>query len=422
MRLLPLLLTASFLTPVPVVAQSPSTTKPSTASPAPAGPPFTEVQFYRLLQENQGRDTLTEDVERALRERGISFEVTDTILDSARELGATPRVVAALMKAEETRRKNGGISSVKPAPPSSTAAPAASTPTTQPATPSPQPAEKPKPSVPPQPAAQTSQPPQKRTPILARPAAGSSASPEERVAERVAQRVATLPLIEQAREFALGSMNDLPDFLADQSIRRSTLIRGAWQHRDLLETTVSYEQEGGEKVRLVSVDGQPTTRSYEDVGGTTNVGTFSFHLTSPFNPNSNGTFTEAGREKYRGRDCLIYRYKVPLESSKYQLRAALNGGATQTTIVGYSGRMWIDRDTKYVLRVEMEADDVPADFPMSHTEVVVDYDWVSISGRRFWMPVNAEALAEFPKQGQTFLNVIDFRNYRKFEGEIQVVD
>jgi hypothetical protein len=54
--------------------------------------------------------------------------------------------------------------------------------------------------------------------------------------------------------------------------------------------------------------------------------------------------------------------------------------------------------------------------------VVVDYDWVSISGRRFWMPVNAEALAEFPKQGQTFLNVIEFRNYRKFEGEIQVVD
>lgn len=349
---------------------------------------------------------MTEDVERALRERGIAFEVTDLILDSARELGATPRVIAALMKAEEARLKNGGTASARPAAP----------------TPPAQPVEQPKPSAPSQPPAPTSQPAPKRPPILARPASGSSGSPEERVAERVAQRVATLPLIEQAREFALGSINDLPDFLADQSIRRSTLIRGAWQHRDLLETTVSYEHESGEKVRLVSVDGQPTNRPYEDVGGTTNVGTFSFHLTSPFNPNSNGTFAEAGREKYRGRDCLIYRYKVPLASSKYQLRAALNGEAAQTTIVGYSGRMWIDRDTKYVLRVEMEADDVPADFPMSHSEVVVDYDWVSISGRRFWMPVNAEALAEFPKQGQTFLNVIEFRNYRKFEGEIQVVD
>lgn len=420
MRLLPLLLTASFLTPALVVAQSPATTQSPTASPAPAGQPFTEVQFYRLLQEHQGRNTMSEDVERALRERGIAFEVTDTILGSARELGATPRVVAALMKAEESRQKNGGTSSARPA--AQPAAPPAAQggEVAVPSTPTATPAEQPKSAAPP--AVQTSQPAPKRPPILARPAAGSSASPEQRVAERVAQRVATLPLIEQAREFALGSMNDLPDFLADQSIRRSTLIRGAWQHRDLLETTVSYEQEGGEKVRLVSVDGQPTSRTYEDVGGTTNVGTFSFHLTSPFSPNSNGTFTEAGREKYRGRDCLIYRYNVPLATSKYQLRAALNGGAVQTTLVGYSGRMWIDRDTKYVLRVEMEAEDVPADFPMSHTEVVVDYDWVSISGRRFWMPVNAEALAEFPKQGQTFLNVIEFRNYRKFEGEIQVVD
>lgn len=411
MRLLPLLLAASLLTPLPVCAQGPSTTKPAPTDPVPAGQPFTEVQFYRLLQEHQGRTTLTEDVERALRERGIAFEVTDAILDSARQLGATPKIVSALIKADTTRRSGKTGTGTLP--------------TAQPS----QPAPKESPSSPPKPPANQPTPtestPPSRTngPILARKVGEKTAdTPEQRVADRVAQRITKLPLLDQAREFALASLGELPDFLADQTIRRSTLIRGAWQHRDLLETTVSYEQEAGEKIRLVSVDGQPTVKTYEDVGGTTNVGTFSWHLTAPFQPSADAEFLETTGERYRGRDCAIFHYKVLKVNSKYKLRAGIAGTPETEAIVGYSGRMWIDRETKFVLRVEMEAQEVPADFPMSHSEVVVDYDWVSISGRRFWMPVNAEALAEFPKQGQTFLNVIDFRNYRKFEGEIQVVD
>ena len=409
MRFLPLLLIGSFVSPIPVGAQNPSSTQSQPTRPAPAGQPFTEVQFYRLLQENQGRSTITEDIERALRERGIGFEATDAILDSARELGATPRIIAALVKADAARKSGNPVQPSAapdkprvPPPPAPTDSP---TPTTQ------------SPTAPP------SAPRRPREPILGRQVGKETTKdPEQRVADRVHQRITRLPLLDQAREFALASLNELPDFLADQTIRRSTLIRGAWQHRDLLETTVSYEQEVGEKIRLVSVDGQPTAKTYDDIGGTTNVGTFSWHVTAPFQPAAEADFQEAGSERYRGRDCAIFRYKVLKKNSKYQLRAVSPGTLTQTAVVGFSGRMWIDRETKYVLRVEMVAEEIPTDFPMSHSEVVVDYDWVSISGRRFWMPVNAEAVAEFPKQGQTFLNVIDFRNYRKFEGEIQVVD
>lgn len=411
MRLLPFLLAASLLTPLPINAQDSSAAKPT----APAREPFTEVQFYRLLQETQGRSTMTEDVERALRERGIAFEATDAILDSARELGATPKIISALIKAD-TARKSGKTATTSPSTPSSPPARPDATPV--PAG-SPTPAAKPPATQP----APTETAPPSRGPILARQVGKPTAdTPEQRVADRVAQRIAKLPLLDQAREFALGTLNELPDFLADQTIRRSTLNRGAWQHRDLLETTVSFEQEAGEKIRLVSVDGQPTTQTYDEVGGTTNVGTFSWHLTAPFQPSAETDFKEVGGERYRGRDCVIYRYKVLKKNSKYKLRAGNPGTPREETIIGYSGRMWIDRDTKYVLRVEMESEEVPPDFPMSHSEVVVDYDWVSISGRRFWMPVNAEALAEFQKSGQTFLNVIDFRNYRKFEGDIKVVD
>jgi hypothetical protein len=424
MRLLPLLLTASFLTPVPVRAQNPPAAKPSPTSPAPTGQPFTEVQFYRLLQENQGRDTLTEDVERALREHGISFEVTDTILDSARELGATPRVVAALMKAEENRRKNGGTSSAKSVPASP------ETPTVEtPSAPTAQPAEQPTPAS--QPAAQTSQPTHKRTPILAGSAAGSSASPEERVAEQVAQRKAEeQAVLDKARERARAYVAELPDFTLSEIITRSELFSGTWRNIDQLKTVISYEHGRGEKSRLVSVNGKRPKGLKDDLPGAMSIGTVSSQLTGPFRPQARTTFEYSGRELYRFRDCLVFTYRVSRFGSEYKLIASGPTQPRQSIVVAFSGRIWIERDSGYALRIERVAEEIPEDFPITDAETIVDYDWVDIGEKRFWLPIRAEAVMGSKQRGffsrysgQVFyLNVTEFRDYRKFEADVKVVD
>lgn len=383
MRILGAVLTATILVPGLAVAQNPprikrqptppgnqKTTKTTPDDP-PSAPPLGEMQFYRLVQQFRQRELSPDEVERALVERGIAFEVTDETLARARSLGASDRLITALVNADEFRR-TGGLSAQQPKDNSVT---------------------------------------------------GNSPRPTaEDYERRERERIAKLPLLEQARAAALGALDELPDFTASQTIRRSTLVRGKWELRDTLETKVSYENRSGEKVQLISIDGRPTNRTYDDVGGSTSVGSFSSQLAAPLQPSSNGKFTETGGERYRGRDCAIYQFTVPQASSSYELHAVIEGGPEKVITIGYSGRMWIDRETKRILRVEQEAENIPPGFPMTQSEVTVDYDWVTISGQRYWMPIRAESLQGFGAYNQSFLNVTEFRDYRKFEGDVKVVD
>ena len=42
----------------------------------------------------------------------------------------------------------------------------------------------------------------------------------------------------------------------------------------------------------------------------------------------------------------------------------------QKWIAGYSGRLWIERESARVLRIERQADTVPEAFPIDHIEPV----------------------------------------------------
>jgi len=51
----------------------------------------------------------------------------------------------------------------------------------------------------------------------------------------------------------------------------------------------------------------------------------------------------------------------------------------------------------------------------------VDYDWVDIAGTRYLLPVRSENLACFRGTLTCTKNEIEFKNYRKFEVESQVL-
>jgi hypothetical protein len=248
--------------------------------------------------------------------------------------------------------------------------------------------------------------------------------PEAGTPRRVVQAAAETPLIEQVRHQVLTATADLPDFLADQTIRRSLIGQGLPVWLDTLETTVRHTHDGKEKTQVVFVISATAARfrKYEEMDNILSIGSFSGQMTALFRPSSQAVFTPAGEDRYRNRQCVVYSYRVPRETSVFLLRVARSDSRKCLLPVGYSGRIWVDPETKLVLRVEQAADDILPDFPMSAAEMTIDYGWVTISGERYWMPVTGEALAEFRSLGKTFLNVIEFRNYRKFDGDVKVVD
>ncbi|MCS7080173.1 MAG: hypothetical protein NZ585_08995 [Chloracidobacterium sp.] len=376
----------SFSFGVSATVRAPRTSPPT--ADAVQTEPLSEVNFYRLVQRVRQRQTTTEAAIQELRQRGIAFEVTDEVLARARQLGAPNDLLTALIELDLQR--------AEPSPPTVRPRPTGGIP--------------------------SGTLPEASRPTTTAPTEASALSNDAPLDGDIEQRLRQLPLIEQARFYALQSADDLPDFLVTQTIRRMTRDSdGRWRLRDVLETEVRVEG-GRERVELLSINGRPTNQRFEEIGGATSIGDFSGQLAAPFLPATNTRFTEVKQERYRGRLCRVYDFTVPQANSGYTLTVRLSDGRPQRIQVGYQGSLWVDEETKRIVRIEHTATDIPPGFPMSQVESAVDYDWVTILGRRYWMPRTAETIQVSDAYRQAFRNISEFRNYRKFEGDIKIID
>jgi hypothetical protein len=90
----------------------------------------------------------------------------------------------------------------------------------------------------------------------------------------------------------------------------------------------------------------------------------------------------------------------------------------QYVVPSYKGSVWIDKQTGEALRIEMQAKDMPQAFPEISVETAVDYDTIGLgTADKFLLPVQAQALSCWRNSNECQRNVIEFRNYHKFEGE-----
>jgi hypothetical protein len=240
-------------------------------------------------------------------------------------------------------------------------------------------------------------------------------TPEERAAA-----LASLPFIEQARYHALEYSDDLPNFRVTQLVTRyfRGLASKDWEKRDSLELELSYSARDGEKYRLIKLDGAPTKMSYDQVGGSTSTGEFGALMSSLFSPQSKTDFRETGREALNGRQTAIYDFRVKKVNSNSELSDRQTG---RTVIAGYQGTVWIDLESKRVLRIELAHENIPPSFPLTMAENSVDYDWVTIAGERYLLPVRAEVLLGRERERQYSRNLIEFRHYQKFDTDVKLV-
>ncbi len=94
--------------------------------------------------------------------------------------------------------------------------------------------------------------------------------------------------------------------------------------------------------------------------------------------------------------------------------------ASQSINPAYRGSVWIDPASGRVLRIEMQARSLPSEFPMDTVESAVDYDSVRIGTQEVLLPTHAENLSCERGTPNCSRNVIDFRNYHKYEAESSV--
>jgi hypothetical protein len=235
------------------------------------------------------------------------------------------------------------------------------------------------------------------------PAAASELTPDQQV-------------IQDARDAAQSFLNGIPDYIAEQVTTRyqGTGLPGAWQAIDAVTAEVAYAG-GKEEHRNVKVNGLPPRQPIERSGMWT-TGDFVSTLQDVMSPASAAVFKKRGKERVANREAVVFDLAVAQENSNWRL-VADDGRQFHPA---YTGRIWVDEETRKVLRLEQKAATIPPDFPYDRAESRIEYGFVVIDNSKHLLPVQADNIGCRRNTAACSRNTIVFRNYRKFSAESKI--
>ena len=226
-------------------------------------------------------------------------------------------------------------------------------------------------------------------------------------------------IVEEARRKAREYTEDLPNYVCLQVTRRfvdPTGLEMDWLKHDEIKTRVSYF-DGREDYETLSVNDTFTNADFRELGGTTSTGEFGTILDSLFATETDAQFRWARHSLLRGREVYVFHLEVPQYRSTWSLTSSDGPSAegVRSIRAGYTGLVYIGKESGRVLRIVMEAEGIPRSFPMQEARSRLDFDFIDLSGQQFLLPLKAQA---FVRTGRLLTrNDLEFRLYRKFTAE-----
>ncbi len=231
----------------------------------------------------------------------------------------------------------------------------------------------------------------------------------------VPSEAAQKKIIDEARDVALNYTKRLPDFICLQVTRRYYDPSGLemFSLADTVAARLSYFDQK-EDYKVVSVNNQYVDVSMDRLGGATSSGEFGTMMKEIFEPSTETDFWWERWAKLRGRVVHVFGYRVAKLRSKWHV----SWQKQLEYVPGYKGLIYIDRDLPVVMRVTLEAENMPASFPIQEVKSMLDYDYTDISGQEFLLPLRAEMRM---REGKVLVkNQTEFRSYRKFGAEATI--
>jgi len=228
---------------------------------------------------------------------------------------------------------------------------------------------------------------------------GQTNSPASMEAEEVLQN---------ARHAASTFANGLPDFSVDYTLTRSQAAAsaGPWEVVESAHAEVVWAG-GDEHYKNVDINGAAAKPTL-DKSGAWSTGEFVTTILDVLSPNTDATFRRLADDSAAGRTALLFDYSVA--QAKTNLRIAAPDG--RQCMSAYGGRLWLDRASSRVLKLQQRAGPMPASCPVSAAEMVYEYSFVKIGGADYLMPVRSVSTA-CGRQGGCIRNELTFSNYRK---------
>ena len=229
-------------------------------------------------------------------------------------------------------------------------------------------------------------------------------------------------IIEEARRQATAYTAELPNYVCLQVTRRffdPTGLEMDWLKHDEIKTRLSY-YDGHENYETISINDVATNKGFSDLGGTTSTGEFGTILDSLFADETNAQFRWARHSLLRGHPVYVFHLEVPQRRSSWTLTSSNSPDPEGRRVIraGYTGLVYIGKESGRVLRILMEAQGIPSGFPMQEARSRLDFDFIDLSGESFLLPLKAQT---FVRGGRLLTrNDLEFRLYRKFTAEATI--
>ncbi len=223
-------------------------------------------------------------------------------------------------------------------------------------------------------------------------------------------------VISDARDASADYNADLPNFLVKQVTTRYRSWMGPrnWQPVDVVTADVAVVN-GQEQYKNVLVNGHAPQGPIEK-SGAWSTGEFAVTLEDILSPGTNAAFTAHGSDTVANRDAWVYDLSVTHERSHWTI-VADNGDKYNPA---YTGTIWIDKETRRVLRIEEHAGALPSTFIYNKATSTVEYGFVSIEGKQYLLPVSSANSACFTGSSNCVRNELNFRDYRKFTADSDI--
>jgi hypothetical protein len=216
-------------------------------------------------------------------------------------------------------------------------------------------------------------------------------------------------LIKEITEYAINYSKRLPDFICTQVTRRFFDPTGLefWQRQDVVVAKLSYFEQK-EDYRVMLVNDQPADTTFDKLDGSTSQGEFGSMMKEIFEPETQARFEWLRWATLGGRRAHVISYQVRQDRSKWSISYQRAISITPA----YGGLIYVDRDSRTILRITLQAQGIPPSFPIQEASTTLDFDFVDISGNKFMLPLKST----MRMRESRFLakNEVEFRMYRKF--------
>jgi hypothetical protein len=210
-------------------------------------------------------------------------------------------------------------------------------------------------------------------------------------------------------------LTHLPDYTCVATTQRVAL--GYKEHSTRVVDTLRYEiaHFGGKELWAwpgeVRFQDTPLTSMVQN--GTIATGDFALHARIVFiDGNANVKF--GGEQGLEGRRALRWDFTIPVFASGWTI---VSQG--RSVVAGASGSFWADANTLDVLRLQIQTEDLPSNFPISSAQQVINYAQARIGSGDVLLPQTAVLTMELAS-GDRRSNLTEYSHCRRYSGEAEI--